>query len=101
MHEIMKLNRSKSACRIHWDACVCVCVCVSDYLCVLVLSYTLGRREQVDLPGHANGLLPLKQSGATFCADSQMYADSAGKTNGVLIALIKEYAELFGSQVRI
>ena len=36
---------------------------------------------EIDLPGHANGLLPLKESGATFCADSQMYADKAGKTN--------------------
>ena len=53
---------------------------------------------EVDLPGHANGLLPLKQSGATFCADSQLYADKAGKTNEVLIALLKEYAQLFGSQ---
>ena len=23
MHEIMKLNRSKSACRIHWNTCTC------------------------------------------------------------------------------
>eukprot|EP01043_Picozoa_sp_COSAG02_P078784 COSAG02_NODE_17909_length_972_cov_1.000000_2_plen_100_part_01 len=50
------------------------------------------------MPGHANGLLPLKAAGATFCADSQMYSDAAGKTNEVLIKLIQEYAQLFGSQ---
>ena len=50
------------------------------------------------MPGHANGLLPLKATGATFCADSQMYSDTAGKTNEVLIKLIQEYAQLFGSQ---
>ena len=53
---------------------------------------------EIDLPGHANGLLPLKGYGATFCADSQMYSDSAGKTNEVLSKLVAEYAALFGSQ---
>ena len=57
---------------------------------------------EIDLPGHANGLLPLKANGVTFCADSQMYADSSSsssKTNEVLSQLISEYATLFGSQV--
>lgn len=54
---------------------------------------------QVDMPGHADGLLPLKHYGGEFCASSQMYADAAGGTNRVLTALVKEYSALFGSQV--
>lgn len=55
---------------------------------------------QVDLPGHANGLLPLKHYGGRFCAPSQMYADQGGGTVRVLTGLVEEYAALFGSQVR-
>ena len=51
------------------------------------------------MPGHANGLLPLKNYGATFCAESQMYSDAAGHTNAILSKLVEEYAKLFGSQV--
>ena len=53
---------------------------------------------EVDLPGHAAGLLPLKQYGATFCNGMQMFADDAGKTNSVLAELVREYANLFGSR---
>eukprot|EP00035_Acanthoeca_spectabilis_P018249 m.385392 g.385392 ORF g.385392 m.385392 type:complete len:614 (+) comp16737_c4_seq1:44-1885(+) len=54
---------------------------------------------EVDLPGHANGLLPLKHYGGRFCAPSQMYADQGGGTVRVLTGLVEEYAALFGSQI--
>eukprot|EP00040_Diaphanoeca_grandis_P034082 m.209908 g.209908 ORF g.209908 m.209908 type:complete len:646 (+) comp33056_c0_seq1:89-2026(+) len=54
---------------------------------------------EVDMPGHANGLLPLKGYGANFCSDSQMYEDANGDTSKVLIGLVKEYAALFKSQI--
>eukprot|EP00039_Didymoeca_costata_P009565 m.126874 g.126874 ORF g.126874 m.126874 type:complete len:608 (-) comp14530_c0_seq10:48-1871(-) len=54
---------------------------------------------EVDLPGHANGLQPLKEYGATFCQDSQMYDDVQGKTANVLGNLLTEYSKLFDTGI--
>jgi hexosaminidase len=59
---------------------------------------------ELDVPGHARGLLPLEKAGLQFCepADatrSQLYDDPTNHTFGVLTKLMTELAGLFPDPV--
>eukprot|EP00729_Bicosta_minor_P011596 gene11596-22205_t len=74
-----------------------------------IVAYAAGRGirvvPEVDLPGHARGLLPLEATwGLQFCdpgaADrSQVYDDPGNKTFAVLSKLLTEIASLFPDKV--
>ena len=59
---------------------------------------------ELDLPGHARGLLPLEQHGLHFCEPtsstrSQLYDDAENRTFEVLSTLLGELAQLFPDEV--
>ena len=64
---------------------------------------------EVDLPAHAQGLVPLKKKGMEFCEPSDwernpperattVYDDPRGRTRKVLRQLLGETIEAFGEQ---
>ena len=60
---------------------------------------------EVDLPGHARGLLPLEARGLQFCTPgapdrSQVYDDPENNTFAVLSKLLVEISGLFPDSVR-
>jgi len=72
-----------------------------------VVAYAAARGIRVvpefDIPSHSRGLRPIKAEGVLFCDDadtqSQIYADPANSTLGVLKALFAEMAGLFTDEV--
>jgi len=66
---------------------------------------------EVDLPGHANGLLPLEEQGLQFCKPAvgslprpeqaaKVYDDPAGESRAVLRRLLAEVSHAFGESIR-
>ena len=66
---------------------------------------------EIDLPGHAQGLLPLRARGMTFCEPvpgqrtrpeqaAKVFDDPEGRTRQVLRKLISETAQAFGPHER-
>jgi N-acetyl-beta-hexosaminidase len=58
---------------------------------------------EIDLPGHARGLLPLEAAGLKFCTSaatrSQVYDDPGNMTSGMLEKLLTEMSGLFSDSV--
>jgi hexosaminidase len=58
---------------------------------------------EIDLPGHARGLLPLEAEGLQFCSSaesrSQLFDDPGNATFGVLKQLLTEMSKLFSDSV--
>jgi len=67
---------------------------------------------EVDIPGHINGLLPLKAQGMEFCERSlesrpppdratKLLDDPSGRSRKVLRRLVREMAAAFGPELRV